>query len=151
MPDPTDIPGPLSDRSLTHGRNVMAAASVILVLAYLPAIEIGKFKPLGFDFSEGGELSVWGILAVVLFYYAIRFGNDCWTDYNGWIDSHGGNLNVPSDKPRADYVYNRHVRRLRSRFWGFDVAPPAFMFLVAFPTVWWRMYQLWPSFQFPIV
>ena len=84
MADPTDIPVPLSDRTLAHGRNVMAAASVILILAWVPHIEIKSFKPLGFDFREGGELSVWGILAVVLVYYAIRSIYEYSADYSGW-------------------------------------------------------------------
>ncbi len=95
MADPIDIPTPLSDRTLAHGRNVMAAASVILVLAWVPYIEITRFKPLEFDIKEGGELSVWGILASILVYYAIRFCADCWTDYSGWKDSYRRALAVP--------------------------------------------------------
>ncbi len=57
----------------------MAAASVILVLAYVPYIDVKSFSPLGFDFREGGELSVWAILAGVLVYYGIRFSYECWT------------------------------------------------------------------------
>ena len=64
----------------------MAAASVILVLAWVPYIEITSFKPLGFEIKEGGELSVWGILASILVYYAIRFGCECLVDYRGWIE-----------------------------------------------------------------
>ena len=45
----------------------MVAAGVILVLAYVPGIEIQKFSPLGFDFSEGGELSVWGLQSSKVF------------------------------------------------------------------------------------
>ncbi len=133
MPDstPTDIPSPLSDRTLAHGRNVMAAASVILVLAWVPYIEIKSFSPLGFDFSEGGELSVWGILAVVLVYYAIRFSADCWTDYNGWRDEHRKALKIPPDTPRSEHHFARHAKRLRMRFWLLDVLPPALMLLAA--------------------
>ncbi len=109
----------------------MAAASVILVLAYVPDIEIKSFSPLGFNFNEGGELSVWGILAAILVYYAIRFGFDCWVDYTGWIDEFQKSLRVPSDKPRADYIFSRHARRLNRKFWFMDVAPPALMFLLA--------------------
>ena len=109
----------------------MAAAGVILVLAYVPDIEIKSFSPLGFDFSEGGELSVWGILAVVLVYYAIRFSADCWTDYNGWRDEHRNALKIPPDTPRSEHVFNRHARRLNRRFGVFDVPPPAVMFLTA--------------------
>ncbi len=131
MADPTDIPAPLSDRTLAHGRNVMAAAGVILVLAYVPYIEIKSFKPLGFDFSEGGELSVWGILASVLVYYAIRSGYEYWADYAGWIDTYRGHLGVPPSAGKYDDVNIRHVRRLNRKFWVLDVAPPTLMFLAA--------------------
>ena len=109
----------------------MAAAGVILVLAYVPYIEIKSFSPLGFDFREGGELSVWGILAVLLVYYAFRFSCDCWVDYTGWMDTHRAYLAMARKEPPGDYVYKSHVQRLFWKFWLLDVAPPALMFLAA--------------------
>ena len=109
----------------------MAAASVILVLAYLPDIEIKSFSPLGFDFNEGGELSVWGLLAGVLIYYAIRFGYECWADYTGWRDKYREVLADPPEVLRSEQHFARHAKRLRMRFWLLDVAPPALMFLFA--------------------
>ena len=109
----------------------MATASVILVLAYVPDIEIKSFSPLGFDFNEGGELSVWGILAGVLVYYAIRFSYDCWTDYTGWIDTYRSRLTISSTVSQAGQEFSRHVRRLNRKFWIMDVAPPLLLFLVA--------------------
>lgn len=108
----------------------MAVASVIVVLAWVPNIEITSFKPLGFDIKEGGELSVWGILAGVLVYYAIRFGVECRVDYTGWIDTYRKSL-AGGGSTTLDYANNRHVRRLNKKFWVLDVAPPAVMFLVA--------------------
>ncbi len=130
MADPTDIPAPLSDRTHAHGRNVMAVAGVIVVLAWVPYIEITSFEPLGFDINEGGELSVWGILAVVLFYYAIRFGVECRVDYTGWIDTYRKSLAGGGSTTR-EFANNRHVRRLKRKFLWLDVAPPAAMFLAA--------------------
>ena len=130
MADPTDVPAPLSDRTHAHGRNVMAVAGVIVVLAWVPYIEITSFKPLGFDIQEGGELSVWGILAGVLVYYAIRFGVECRVDYTGWIDTYRKSLTGAGSTTR-EHANNRHVRRLNKKFWGLDVAPPAVMFLFA--------------------
>ena len=109
----------------------MAAAGVILVLAYVPNIQIKNFAPLGFDFNKGGELSVWGLLAAVLVYYAIRFGADCWTDYSGWKDTYRKSLTIPPTAPRASHEFNRHARRLHRKFWVFDVAPPVLMCLPA--------------------
>ena len=131
MAAPTDIPAPLSDRTLAHGRNVMAVAGVIVVLAWVPYIEITSFEPLGFDIKKGGELSVWGILAAVLVYYAIRFGVECLVDYTGWIDEHRNSLSVPPEKPRREYIFNLHARRLRRKFWLMDVLPAVLMFLFA--------------------
>ena len=53
-----EIDPPLSDRPLKYGRNVMWLSSVILVLAYVPYVELNKFQPLGFDLSEGGEIAL---------------------------------------------------------------------------------------------
>ena len=131
MPEPTDIPAPLYDRTLVHGRNVMAAAGVILVLAYVPDIQIKSFSPLGFDFSKGGELSVWGLLAAVLVYYAIRFGYECWTDYAAWIGVHRPKLYAHTKTDRIRNKMYRHARRLNRKFWVLDLAPPALMFLAA--------------------
>ena len=128
---PTDIPAPLSDRSLAHGRNVMAVAGVIVVLAWVPHIEITKFEPLGFKITEGGELYIWLILAVVLGYYAIRFCADCWTDYSGWRDTYKGLLKLALDNDVRKKAHSRHVYRLNRKFWGWDAALPALMFLVA--------------------
>ena len=72
----------------------MAVAGVIVVLAWVPYIEITSFKPLGFDIKEGGELSVWGILATILVYYAIRFGCECLVDYSGWIETYRKAVNA---------------------------------------------------------
>ncbi len=131
MAKPTDVAAPLADRTLAHGRNVMAAASVILVLAYVPDIEIKSFSPLGFNFNEGGELSVWGILAGILVYYAIRSGYEYWTDYSGWKDTYRKSLKIPPTATRPSEEFNRHARRLNRKFWVLDVAPPAVMFLAA--------------------
>ncbi len=131
MAKATEVAAPLADRTLAHGRNVMAVAGVIVVLAWVPYIEITSFKPLGFDIKEGGELSVWGVLAAVLFYYAIRFCADCWTDYNGWRDSYRGHFSAPPRERSQDEMFNSHARRLNRKFWVLDVAPPALMFLVA--------------------
>ncbi len=109
----------------------MAVAGVIVVLAWVPYIEITSFKPLGFDIKEGGELSVWGILASILVYYAIRFCADCWTDYNGWRDTYRGFFSPPPGKHSQAELFNSHARRLRMKFWVWDVAPPALMFLLA--------------------
>ena len=142
MADPTDIPAPLSDRTLAHGRNVMATAGVILVLAYVPYIEIAKFAPLGFDFSEGGELSVWGILASVLVYYAIRFSADCYIDYKGWRDTYGGQVSASPGGAARSKPFNQHVRRLNKKFWWLDVIPPALMFLAALVAAYQRIAPL---------
>ena len=127
MADPPDIPALLSDRTLAHGRNVMAAAGVILVLAWVPNIEIRNFEPLGFKIKEDGELSIWGLLAGVLVYYAVRFGYECFVDYIGWMETQQAEFHAnPPDNPDR-----RHAVRLRGKFWGVDVLLPALMFLAA--------------------
>ena len=75
---------PLSDRPLKYSRNVMWLSSVILVLAYVPYIEIDKFQPLGLNLSEGGETAIWGILGAVLIYYALQFYVAGVLDFRVW-------------------------------------------------------------------
>ena len=120
----------------------MAVAGVIVVLAWVPYIEIRSFKPLGFDIKEGGELSVWGILAGVLVYYAIRFSADCYIDYKGWIDTYGGQVSASPGGTARSKPFNQHVRRLRMKFWVWDVAPPALMFLAALGAVYQQVAPL---------
>ena len=123
----------------------MAAASVILVLAWVPYIEITSFEPLGFDIKEGGQLSVWGILAIVLIYYSVRFGVECWTDYNGWIDTYQKNIADVSGKDRRGNVDSRQAKRLLKKFWILDVLPPALMLLAALVATYQQVDPLiWP-------
>ncbi len=123
----------------------MAAASVILVLAWVPYIEITSFEPLGFDIKEGGQLSVWGILAIVLIYYSVRFGVECWTDYNGWIDTYQENIADVSGKDRRGNVDSRQTKRLLKKFWILDVLPPALMLLAALVATYQQVDPLiWP-------
>ena len=148
----TDIPAPLSDRTLAHGRNVMAAAGVILVLAYVPYIQIKNFAPLGFDFKEGGEMSVWSLLAAVLVYYATRFGVECRVDYSGWRDTYRGHFGTPPGEPSQAELFNRHARRLNRKFWFLDVAPPGLMFLAALVAAYQQLAPLvWPPPQPPLL
>ncbi len=65
----------LEERTHKYGRNVMATAGVILVLAWVPGIEISAFEPFGFVIGDapGGELSIWWLLGGVLVYYFVRF------------------------------------------------------------------------------
>ena len=73
----------LQERAQKYGRNVTIAAGTILVLAWVPGIDIDKFKPLGFDISESpsAELSFWCILFGVLAFYFVRFSISLRIDY----------------------------------------------------------------------
>ena len=108
MAEKSKTPPPLTDRALVHGRNVMASAGVILVLAWVPGIEITKFHPMDYTFTEGSELSVWSLLAGVMIYYSLRFAKDCHTDYPPWRDEF---IKIPWDniaeERQAQYLKNR--------------------------------------------
>jgi len=64
----------------------MATSAVILVLAWVPGIDIEQFKPFGLEFTKesGSLLSVWCLLAVILIYYVVRFSVDLWVDFLEW-------------------------------------------------------------------
>ncbi len=40
MLDTSNIPAPLTERTLKYGRNVLAVSAIILVLAYVPYIDV---------------------------------------------------------------------------------------------------------------
>ncbi len=81
--DPTktiDIKSPLSDRTAIHGRNVMALSATTLAVTIFPDINLTKLNIFGLTIGE----SVWIILAIVLAYYTVRFGVDCWVERSAW-------------------------------------------------------------------
>ncbi len=121
----------------------MAVSGVMIVLAWVPGVALRNFGPISFDFAKGGEIAIWGILWVVLVYYAARFGADCWTDYRGWRDTYRGSLNVASGEIPPERVFNRHARRLDRKFWFWDVAIPALMFLAALIAAGQQVRALW--------
>ena len=140
MANPKDIPPLGSERTLKYGRNVLAVGCVILVLAWVPHIEIDKFLPLGFDIASGGELSVWGLLGTVLVYYGFRFFVDCRIDVLAWYETYGETRPIRN----PDLPGRRHKQRLRKRFWFLDVAPPVLIFVSALLAVITQMWDLWP-------
>ena len=73
----------LQERTHKYGRNVTAAAVVIMVLALVQDIDLGNSKPLGLAFTEGprGELAIWWLLTGVLVYYFVRFSVSLTIDY----------------------------------------------------------------------
>ena len=151
MADPKDIPQPVSDRTLVHGRNVMAIAGVLIVLAYVPGIEIEKFKPFGFQFDTDSLLSAWGLLAVVLFYYTTRFIVDCsveWLPWRGtYIEDSSGvfaprKLENVLDKSLNDPKFYKNIIRLQNRFVFWDFAPPMVMALLGFVAASIKIYGL---------
>ena len=148
-----DARAPLSDRTLKYGRNVLVAGVVILVLAYVPYINVETFKPMGFDPDKGGAMSVWGILVAVLVYYGLQFGFGCRIEYLAWartykpLDQFGKKRAFKQGLP-ADQ--REKAEASLRRFWWLDVGLPVVCLLVALPTAGWQIYQLWPCFQFPV-
>lgn len=119
---------PLLDRSLKYGRNVLAVSSTILVLAWVPNIDICDFSPLGFKVTGEGALSLWGILTAVLGYYLIHFVVGCMIDFKMWTGSNGfifwaGN-NGPTSPIYHIAVMTRHALIL-------DIFIPIATFLAA--------------------
>ena len=71
----------LDERTLKYGRNTMAIAGVIIVLALVPGIEICEFEPLGFRFSPESQKTLWVLLGIVLAYYSVHFAVGVWIDF----------------------------------------------------------------------
>lgn len=126
MTEHLEVKPPLADRTLVHGRNTMAIAGVILVLAWLPGIEITKFEPFGFKFDVGSEISAWFLLFVAMIYYAARFYKDCHTDLSAWVSE----MIRYEDFGKNSQQY-LHALRLRARAWRWDITPPFILSVLA--------------------
>ena len=124
MAERSKTPQPLTDRTLVHGRNVMASAGVILVLAWAPGIKIRDFHPMDFQFTDGSELSVWLLLVGVMIYYAGRFAKDCHTDFPPW-------KNEFIKKGFSDVASREQAEYLDKRAWRWDMLPPFAMAVFA--------------------
>ena len=156
----TEVTPPLSGQALKYGRNVMAVAGAILVLAWVPDIDIDRFKPLGFDFKKGGEIALWGLLGAALAYYSGRFLIDVYIDYSNWrreyrtelLKLKGALKAADKGSSREREAFNkeprsaryRALRNFRRRFY-IDVAIPSAMSAAAVWAVASRMFALWPT------
>lgn len=146
---------PLSDRALKYGRNVMATSGVIVVLAWVPEIDVERFQPFGFDVSVGGALSIWGVLCAVLVYYFASFIFDSCIDIPAWRREREVDLTqlqrafaAKRDAVSGDHasvIHNqRGLRYSRWRMW-FDIGAPTAMFIAAMTAAIARIAELWPS------
>lgn len=148
----------LSDRTLKYGRNVMATAGAMMVLAWVPEINIERFEPFGLIVSPGGAFSIWGVLCAVLIYYFANFALGAWGDNPSWrrnretelahLDELLG-LHRPDPGPfiPTSESGRRGRRQLRYGRWrlGADVGVPCAMFLAALWAAVSRLAALWPS------
>lgn len=134
---------PLSDRALKYGRNVVAVSGVIIVLAWMPEIDIDRFKPFGFEFTEEGERSVWIVLLVVLGYYFVMWVIAARIDYVTWRQETEGeraDLRIAT-KPASASLDEDEIARRPSRTATLRVLRP-------FRYATWRM---WFDIGFPCV
>ena len=154
----------LKDRAQKFGRNAMVPASVILVLAWVPGIDIEKFKPFGFEFTaeSGSLLSVWCLLAGILVYYFVRFSVDVTVDflaYNPrrktldakWQRARQGIRDAKNTQgaiePTDQMLTISELRpeRIHMRqFYVLEVGLPVVLFLTAAKTLFLRIGPLWP-------
>jgi len=154
----------LKDRTQKFGRIAMATSAVILVLAWVPGINIEQFKPLGFDFSaaRGSMFSVWCLLAGILVYYFVRFCVDLWVDFLEWNLSRkrmdakwqraqqgirdAKNLQGAVE-PTDQMLTNTQLRTTsihRQQVIVLEVGLPGILFAAAVMTLWERIIPLWP-------
>jgi hypothetical protein len=148
----------LSDRTLKYGRNVMATAAVMIVLAWMPDFNVERFEPFGLVVSPGAAFSIWGVLCAVLIYYFANFTFGAWADIPSWgrkrdrelehLDELLG-LHRPDTDPLAHppEAAPHDRRKLRYARWRTrtDVGVPCVMFLVALWAALSRLGALWPT------
>jgi len=139
----------------------MATAAVINVLAWVPEIEVERFKPFGFDIAAGGALSLWGVLCAVLVYYFASFGLGVWIEIPQWrSDEHyqlsalKTDLGARANLSRTDgdgrrriteAIRNRHGLRYSRWRLGADLGVPSAMFLLALWAAISSILALWPA------
>jgi len=154
----------LKDRTQKFGRNATATSAVILVLAWVPGIDIEQFKPFGLEFTKesGSLLSVWCLLAVILIYYVVRFSVDLWVDFLEWNLSRkrmdakwqraqqgirdAKNLQGAVE-PTDQMLTNTLLRTTsihRQQVIVLEVGLPGILFAAAVMTLWERIIPLWP-------
>ena len=145
-----------SDRTLKYGRNVMATAGAMIVLAWMPEINIEKFEPFGLVISPGAAFSIWGVLCTVLIYYFANFTLGAWGDNPSWgrqrepeleqLDLLLG-LHRPGPGPFASTPGAGGRRQWRYGRWriGADAVAPCVMFAVALWAAILRLAELWPT------
>ena len=153
----------LQERTHKYGRNVTAAAVVILVLAWVPGIEVSEFEPFGFVVREApsAELSIWCLLTGILVYYFVRFLVSLRIDYlerskfiRGYFDRLRGYNNEldrwlgRNDHERIDQVKGR-ISEIRSdgvqvwQFYVLEAGMPVAIFLLAAIAASFEIYTLW--------
>ena len=155
----------IKDRTQKFGRNVVAAGSVMLVLAWVPGIKIEQFKPFGFDFTaaRGSMLSVWWLLLGILVYYFIRFCVDVRIDYLKSNPTRKEEFKIWRDLKRKarkakkikgamrDESSEAEIARLRPKiiearkFLFLEVGLPFIVFVAAFLTALNQNLDYWPS------
>lgn len=149
---------PLSDRALKYGRNTMAIAGTIIVLAWVPEIEVEKFEPFGFEISAGEALPIWGVLCAVLIYYFISFMFAAWVDIPFWRHEERTNLtalrSALAEKRQAlgtnaetqNKAALRNTRALRFSQWRMwaDVGAATVLSILAMGAGFSRIVGLWP-------
>jgi hypothetical protein len=145
----------LSDRTLKYGRNVMVTAGTMIVLAWVPEINIEKFEPFGLIISPGSAFSIWGVLSAVLIYYFANFtfgacaeipsrGRQRETELEHLDGLLGLHRPDTGHGPEAGRRGRRQSRYGRWRIWA-DVGVPCVMFLAALGAAISRLAALWPT------
>lgn len=133
MDNAVEIHAIASYRTMVHGRNLMAIAGALVVLAWLPGVEVKDFHPFGFTFDGRSLLSFWSLITFVLFYYAVRFVVDAWTDFKPWMDVFRGQV-IRSKSEGGQGVHqqnaDRQAMRIYRRFVWLDFALPMAFFCI---------------------
>ncbi|MBT3559373.1 MAG: hypothetical protein HN644_01185 [Rhodospirillales bacterium] len=80
-----DIPPPLSDRTLKHGRHVMTVAGIILVLAWIPGWDLLTLDPFGYKIDVTMALLIWALLSGILVYFTFHLYTGVQAQLPAWL------------------------------------------------------------------
>jgi hypothetical protein len=124
----------------------------MVVLAWVPEVDIEKFKPFGLEVSAGSALSIWALLSCVLIYYFANFM------FTSWIERRSWNLEVGQEHrthgigfdpnavalSKAQPKISWDIKSFRWRMMA-DIGLPIISFFSALAAAIWSMVKLWPA------
>jgi hypothetical protein len=124
----------------------------MVVLAWVPGVDIKKFEPFGFEISADSALSIWALLSCVLIYYFANFMFTSLIERRSWNLEHvvefkkfrGRHNPEVHRNDQLDPKTSWDIQSFEWRLWA-DMGPPIILFIAALVAAISSMVKLWPT------